>query len=59
MEVYRTQDDQVSKYIHDSGAETAIKTVSSCDNVVNKITGNVDLIEVDRNKGRLLIEGIN
>lgn len=50
MEVYRTQDGQVSKYIHDDGSETAIKTVSSCGNIVNKITGKVELTEVDRNK---------
>jgi len=32
MEVYRTKDGQVSKYVHDDGSETAIKTISSCDN---------------------------
>lgn len=50
MEVYRTQDGQVSKYIHDDGSETAIKTVSSCGNEVNKITGNIIPVEVERNK---------
>jgi len=32
VEVYRTKDGQVSKYVHDDGSETAIKTISSCDN---------------------------
>lgn len=34
MEVYRTIDGQVTKYIHDDGSETAIKFVGSCDNQV-------------------------
>jgi adenine C2-methylase RlmN of 23S rRNA A2503 and tRNA A37 len=34
MEVYRTKDNQVTKYIHNDGSETAIKTVSSCNNIV-------------------------
>lgn len=50
MEVYRTKDGQVSKYIHDDGSETAIKTVSSCGNVVNKITGDIQPVNVERNK---------
>jgi 23S rRNA (adenine2503-C2)-methyltransferase len=50
MELYRSKDGQVSKYVHDDGSETAIKTVSSCGNIVNKITGNVEPVEVDRNK---------
>ncbi len=50
MEVYRTKDGLVSKYVHDDGSETAIKTVSSCGNIVNKATGKVEPVEVDRNK---------
>lgn len=50
MEVYRTEDGQVSKYIHDDGSETAIKTVSSCANEVNKINGDVIPIDMERNK---------
>jgi adenine C2-methylase RlmN of 23S rRNA A2503 and tRNA A37 len=50
MEVYRTKDDQVAKYVHDDGSETTIKTVSSCDNVFNKITGKIEPVGIDRNK---------
>jgi len=38
MEVYRTKDNQVAKYIHNDGSETAIKTVSSCNNTVGVTT---------------------
>lgn len=50
MEEYRTEDGQVVKYIHDDGSETAIKTVSSCGNILNKATGKIEPVEVDRNK---------
>ena len=50
MEVYRTKDGQVSKYVHDDGSETAIKTVSSCANILNKATGKIEPVDVDRNK---------
>lgn len=55
MEVYRTEDGQVSKYVHDDGSETAIKTVSSCGNIFNKITGNIEPVEVERNKFSVFI----
>lgn len=50
MEEYRTEDGKVYKYVHDDGSETAIKTVSSCDNIFNKATGKIEPVEVDRNK---------
>jgi len=50
MEVYKTKDGKVSKYIHDDGSETAIKTVNSCGNIFNKITNKIEPVEVDRNK---------
>lgn len=50
MEVYRTKDGQVSKFVHDDGSETTIKTVSSCGNIVNKLTGAVEPVEVEREK---------
>lgn len=43
MEVFRTVDGQVAKYIHDDGSETAVKAVSSCNNIVG-------LKETARNK---------
>jgi len=50
MEDYTTQDKQVVKYVHNDGSETAIKTVSSCDNILNQATGEIEPIKVDRNK---------
>jgi adenine C2-methylase RlmN of 23S rRNA A2503 and tRNA A37 len=50
MEVYRTEDNQVSKYVHDDGSETTIKTVSSCDNEIDPATGKVRPVAVNRNK---------
>ena len=50
METYITKDKQVVKYVHDDGSETTIKTVSSCDNILNKATGNIEIVDVDRQK---------
>lgn len=50
MEIYRSNDNQVTKFVHDDGSETAIKTVSSCQNVVDPVTGNVLTNEVEREK---------
>lgn len=55
MEVYRTKDGQVSKYVHDDGSETAIKTVSSCANVYDKETGRIVPIEKEREKFSVFI----
>lgn len=50
MEVYRTEDGLVAKYVHDDGSETTIKQTSSCGNILNKATGKVEPVQVDRNK---------
>ena len=55
MEVYRTQDGQVAKYVHDDGSETAIKTTSSCSNVYDKETGKIVPIDVERGKFSMFI----
>jgi 23S rRNA (adenine2503-C2)-methyltransferase len=55
MEVYKTKDGLVTKYVHDDGSETAIKTVSSCGNVLNKITGEIGHVDVDREKFSVFI----
>lgn len=49
-EVFRTDDDLVTKLIHADGSETSIKTVSSCDTVRNPVSGKLELNNVDRNK---------
>ena len=55
MEIYTSQDKQVTKYIHNDGSETAIKTVPSCGNILNKLTNKIEPIEVDRNKYSIFI----
>jgi hypothetical protein len=50
MEVYRTADNLVGKYVHDDGSETAIKSVNSCSHVLNKMTGKIEEVYVDRRK---------
>lgn len=55
MEIYKTEDGNVVKYVHNDGSETAIKTVSSCDNIYNEATGKVEPVNVDRNKFSVFI----
>ena len=55
MELYYTEDGKVSKYIHDNGAETTIKTTSSCNNTLNKTTGEIETIKNDKNKFSVFI----
>jgi adenine C2-methylase RlmN of 23S rRNA A2503 and tRNA A37 len=55
MEVYRTKDGQVSKYVHDDGSETAIKATSSCANDVDPETGRIVPVEIERNKFSVFI----
>lgn len=50
VEVYRSKDGQVAKYVHADGSETTIKTVASCANELNLATGMIEPIEVDRRK---------
>jgi adenine C2-methylase RlmN of 23S rRNA A2503 and tRNA A37 len=50
MEIYRTEDGKVSKYVHEDGSETTIKSTSSCGNIFNKMTGKMESVEIDRNK---------
>lgn len=50
MKTYETQDQLVLKYLHDDNSETAIKAVSSCDTILNPITGKVEHNSVERNK---------
>jgi len=53
VETYNNKEGTVSKYVHDSGAETTIKTVSSCSNVVD--ASGVHIKEEDHNKVSLFI----
>jgi len=55
MERYVTADNQVTKYVHDDGSETAIKTTSSCANFYNTITDKIEPVMVDRNKFSVFI----
>lgn len=55
MEIYKTKDGLITKYIHDDGSETAIKNVPSCDNEINFLTKELVPIERDRNKFSVFI----
>jgi adenine C2-methylase RlmN of 23S rRNA A2503 and tRNA A37 len=48
MKIFRTTDNLVTKFIHDDGSETAIKTVKSIDNI--KKDNILKSISVERNK---------
>ncbi len=54
MEIYRTDDKKVSKFIHKDGSETCIKTVYSVDYKPNG-NGDVDVKVTDRNKYSIFI----
>lgn len=55
MEIYSSNDGQVNKYVHDNGAETAIKTVSSCQNIVDPVTGKMVSNEFDKGKVSIFV----
>lgn len=55
MEIYKTKDNLVTKYIHDDGSETAIKNVPSCDNEINFLTDDIIPIKKERNKFSVFI----
>ena len=50
METFNTDDGLVLKYQHDDDSETAIKAISSCDTIINPVTGVVEYNNVERNK---------
>ena len=50
MEIYKSEDGKVTKYIHTDGSETAIKTVSSCNNIIDSSTNSIITEEVDKEK---------
>jgi adenine C2-methylase RlmN of 23S rRNA A2503 and tRNA A37 len=54
MQIFRTDDKQVSKFIHTDGSETCIKTVYSVDYKPNG-AGDVDVKVTDRNKYSVFI----
>lgn len=55
MEIYRNKENDVTKYVHDDGSETAIKTTSSCINYYNAITDKIEPMPIDRNKFSVFI----
>lgn len=55
MDVFRTEDGSVSKYIHNDGSETAIKLVKSIQNIFNPITKSIDVVTSERNKYSIFI----
>lgn len=55
MDIFRTDDKRVTKFIHDDTSETCIKTVYSVDYKPNTLTGEVEIKETDRNKYSIFI----
>ena len=55
FDVYRSIDNTVSKYIHEDGSETAIKTVKSIQSILNPLTNKIENRETDRNKYSIFI----
>ncbi len=55
LEIYRTEDGTVTKFIHKDGSETAIKAVPSQSTFVDKETGEIDIRLTDRNKYSIFI----
>ena len=55
MKVIKSKDSKVTKYVHEDGSETVIKTNNSCSNEIDKQTGKVKVIEKDRNKFSMFI----
>ena len=55
MQIFRSEGQPVTKYIHDDGSETSIKAVSSCDTVRDPNTGVLHLNPVERNKYSVFI----
>lgn len=55
MEKYVSQDNTVTKYIHDDGSETSIKHLQSCQHIINPITHKIESVLNDRNKFTIFI----
>lgn len=55
MEIFESDNGLVRKYIHDDHSETAIKYVSSCDTIMDPITGEFHHNSVDRKKFSVFI----
>lgn len=55
LEIFRTEDGTVTKFIHSDGSETAIKAVPSQSTFIDKETGTVDIRLTDRNKYSIFI----
>lgn len=52
--MYKTEDNMVFKFVHDDGSETAIKSVSSCNNSIDS-NGNVIIDPIERHKYSVFI----
>jgi adenine C2-methylase RlmN of 23S rRNA A2503 and tRNA A37 len=55
MHIRRSDSGLVTKYIHDDGSETVIKSVSSCGNKLSTNGDRVDVTEIDRNKYSMFV----
>lgn len=55
MDVFRSTDGTVSKYMHEDGSETALKLVKSVQSIVNPLTKKIESHHTDRNKYSVFI----
>jgi adenine C2-methylase RlmN of 23S rRNA A2503 and tRNA A37 len=55
MRIIRNQDGTVGKYLHEDGAETAIKSAPSCDAKLDRVTGKLVREAIDRNKWSIFL----
>ena len=55
MEIFRTEDNSVTKFVHADGSETAIKCVPSQSTFQNPETGALEVAYTDRNKYSIFI----
>lgn len=55
MKIIQSEDKLVTKYIHENGCETTIKSVNSCNNKINPDTGELITTLTDRNKYSVFI----
>lgn len=55
MEIYTNKDETISKFIHNDGSETCIKSVPSCSFYYNELTGKIEDSSTNRNKYSVFI----
>jgi adenine C2-methylase RlmN of 23S rRNA A2503 and tRNA A37 len=55
IESFRNYDNSIGKYIHDDDSESCIKMVSSCDTIIDPVTGKFHKNNIDRQKYSIFV----